>query len=73
MFISWLYSSKFPTFIFWWINTISCTFILSAGSEYLCMNRELEPIILGSSSKSKSKTSSNDEDVELMRLQDADH
>lgn len=57
--ISWLYTGEFPNSIFWWFYTISCTSILSAGSEYLCMNQELEPIIIGRKGT---------EDVEMMRL-----
>lgn len=57
--IAWLYTGLFPNSIFYWIYLVSCTSILSAGSEYLCMNQELEPIVIG-----KRETY----DVEMMRL-----
>jgi hypothetical protein len=45
--VSWFYTGLFPSSLFYWFYLISCTSILSAGSEYLCMNRELEPIMIG--------------------------
>ena len=59
--INWMYTGSFPYSIFWWIYCVSSTSILSAGSEYLCMNQELKPIILGKKQV---------DEIEMLKLND---
>ncbi|KAI8922599.1 integral membrane protein S linking to the trans Golgi network-domain-containing protein [Entophlyctis helioformis] len=50
----WMYSGRFPNSLFWWLTVAASTTILALGSQYLCMQRELEPIQLGSTGRNAS-------------------
>ncbi|KAI8838354.1 integral membrane protein S linking to the trans Golgi network-domain-containing protein [Chytridium lagenaria] len=47
-----LYSASIPLSFTWWSLSIVSILIMSLGAEYLCMQEELKPIKVGSSSQS---------------------
>ncbi|KAF9904063.1 hypothetical protein EC991_003096 [Linnemannia zychae] len=54
-----LYSDHVPsTFLWWALNGTTCG-IMIFGGEYVCMQQEMEPIILGGSGGSQSNSGSN--------------
>ena len=54
-----MYSDHVPsTFLWWALNGTTCG-IMIFGGEYVCMQQEMEPIILGGSGGSQSNTNNN--------------
>lgn len=48
----WIYNSRFPSTLTWWLVHIVCTALMAAIGEYLCMRIELREIPLNSAPKS---------------------
>ncbi|KNC97838.1 uncharacterized protein SPPG_06835 [Spizellomyces punctatus DAOM BR117] len=67
--ITTLYSRSLPKSFFWWFCFLCTLVVLSLGGEYLCMQREMEPITLAGTKKRQS-TSNGGDAVELQRLTD---
>ncbi|KAI8618327.1 integral membrane protein S linking to the trans Golgi network-domain-containing protein [Chytriomyces sp. MP71] len=66
-----IYSGSVPTSPIWWLLVGACIGISTAGGEYLCYQKELEPIVVNSSltvAGMRRKTSLRGEDVEMQRL-----
>ncbi|KAI9354888.1 integral membrane protein S linking to the trans Golgi network-domain-containing protein [Zopfochytrium polystomum] len=43
-----LYSGGVPSSFFWWLVFVGCIVVMALAGEYLCMQRELLPIMVGS-------------------------
>nr|XP_033792181.1 protein SYS1 homolog [Geotrypetes seraphini]XP_033792183.1 protein SYS1 homolog [Geotrypetes seraphini] len=48
----WIYNSRFPTTLTWWLVNIACIALMAVIGEYLCMRTELNEIPLNSAPKS---------------------
>lgn len=48
----WLYSSRFPSALTWWLVQAVCIALMAVIGEYLCMRTELKEIPLSSAPKS---------------------
>ncbi|XP_027502027.1 protein SYS1 homolog isoform X2 [Corapipo altera] len=48
----WIYNSRFPSTLTWWLVHVVCTALMAAIGEYLCMRIELREIPLNSAPKS---------------------
>ncbi|OWK02977.1 SYS1, partial [Cervus elaphus hippelaphus] len=48
----WLYSSRFPSALTWWLVQAVCIALMAVIGEYLCMRSELKEIPLNSAPKS---------------------
>ncbi|KAJ3247860.1 hypothetical protein HDU78_002941 [Chytriomyces hyalinus] len=71
LFLCWTYTGAFPTSPVWWVTIVSCAAASTIGGEYLCYQKELEPILVNSAitvAGMRRKTSVRSEDVELQRL-----
>ncbi|KAI9104564.1 integral membrane protein S linking to the trans Golgi network-domain-containing protein [Phlyctochytrium arcticum] len=66
------YTHSFPPSLFWWFSFICTLAILALGGEYLCLQRDLEPITLAGSKKRQASSAQVDQ-VELQRLTEVDN
>ncbi|XP_060086884.1 protein SYS1 homolog [Heteronotia binoei] len=48
----WIYNSRFPTALTWWLIHAVCTALMAVIGEYLCMRTEMKEIPLNSIPKS---------------------
>jgi hypothetical protein len=65
--VTTLYSKSLPTSFFWWLLQIAGTWIMAAYGEKICMERELEPILLNKKTGNGGGKGSQD-DLEMQRL-----
>ncbi|KAI8913803.1 hypothetical protein PhCBS80983_g04970 [Powellomyces hirtus] len=63
--ITSFYSGGIPKTLFWWFSFLCTLCIMAIGGEYLCMQKEMEPISLAGSIKRHDSTVDG---VELQRL-----
>lgn len=65
-----MYSKAFPTSFFWWTLQIAGTWIMAAYGEKLCLEREMEPILLNKKTGNgdKGSPSASHDDLEMQRL-----
>ncbi|KAJ3092313.1 hypothetical protein HK102_008624 [Quaeritorhiza haematococci] len=61
---------RIPTNFFWWFLFAATLLIMSLGGEYLCMQKELEPIVLTGQKKRGSVR--GEDEVELQRLNNSE-
>ena len=69
--IVWIYSKQFPNNGFWWILFTASTLGLWFGGEYLCLQKELEPIILSGTSVAHKKkdTPAHTDAIDVIELE----
>ncbi|XP_077430575.1 protein SYS1 homolog [Vanacampus margaritifer] len=48
----WIYNSRFPSTLSWWLVNLACMVLMAVIGEYLCMRTELRAIPVNSGPKS---------------------
>ncbi|XP_077386606.1 protein SYS1 homolog [Festucalex cinctus] len=48
----WIYNSRFPSTLSWWLVNLACMALMAVIGEYLCMRTELRAIPVNSGPKS---------------------
>ncbi|KAJ3178562.1 hypothetical protein HDU85_005169 [Gaertneriomyces sp. JEL0708] len=64
---SFLYTGHLPRSFFYWFAFLCSLTIMALGGEYLCMQKEMEPIEMAGAKK-RGSTVDPSQDVELQRL-----